>query len=351
MPYSIPTSVERRLLRAGAKKASTWGAAVAVAAGGELRIKGISGLKHDRDYSPGEYANTPFVATGVLTDIKPPDVALSGDLFYDHGMLGTLIALLFGTAGAPSGPTDTSAYTHTFQWADLATGFATLIAEFPGIIYEVASWKPMELGLKVGGGRIQFDLKGRGNTMIDSSVVNGATQSGLLSFGGQDTPVLFNHASVKMNAQSGADVAAATALVVSGLQATFKRAIDAIHGAGSPAIIEPKENGFPEIKLKLDFPRYATDNTALQAAMIAGTLQKVLITMTSPLLAGSASAYYSIKLYFPNLRIVQQDAPWDEIVKNGIELVAEQAATAPTGMSYTRPYAVIVNKQTTDYLA
>jgi hypothetical protein len=346
-----PTTVERRLLAAGFKKGSTWGTAVALGATDELRVKGISGMTHSRDYSPGEYANTPFVAGGVLTDIKAPDPSLSGDLLYDAGALFRAIAMLFGTAGV-SAVAETSAYTHTFQWADLADGlFGTLALENPGIIYECASWKPSELALKVGGGRIQFDVKGRGNVVIDSSTVNAAAQMDALTFAGQDAPVLFNHAAIKMNAQGGADVAAATALVVSGMNPTFKRAYDGIHVAGSPSIVEPKESGFPDIRLKLDFPRYATDNTGLQAAMIAGTLQKVLIVLTSPLLAGATTAKYALSIFYPGMRIVQQDAPWDEIVKNGIELVAEQAAAAVTGMTYLRPYLTIVNKFATSYLA
>jgi hypothetical protein len=350
MPYAIPTTPERRLLRAGLKKGSAWRTAVALGAGNEIRVRSIGGLVHSRDYSPGLYANQPYVSTGVLTNVKPLDVSIGGDLLYDPGMIGTALALLFGTAGTPSGPAGTTAYTHTFQWADLVAGFFTLAAEFPNIIYEVPSVMPTEFGLKVGDGRIQFEMKGRGNTLTDASATNAAAQTGAMTFVGQDAPVLFSHSSVKMNAASGADVAGTTAFVVSGLDANFKRNIDGIHGAGYDNIMQPRESGFPEIKLKLDFPRYATENSALQAAMIAGTLQKVLVSLTSPLFAGTAIPY-SINLYFPTMRILSQAAPWDEIVKNGIELVAEQAAAAPTGMSYTRPYLVMVNKQAADYLA
>lgn len=348
---ATPSTPERRLLAAGLKKGSTWRTAVALGSGNEIRVRSIGGLVHSRDYSPGHYADTPFTATGVLTDVKAPDISIGGDLLYDPGALGTALALLFGTAGAPSGPTDTSAYTHTIQWADLVAGFFTLAAEYPSIIYEAASVMPTEFGLKVGDGRIQFELKGRGNTVIDSSSTNAATQMDALTFGGQDTPVLFSHAAVKMNTASGADVAGTTALVVSGLDVSYKRNIDAVHGAGYDNIMQPRENGFPEIKVKLDFPRYATDNSGLQAAMIAGTLQKMSIVLTSPLLAGAASAKYVMSLFFPSLRIVSQNASWDEIVKNGVELVAEQAASAPTGMSYARPYITMINKQSADYLA
>jgi hypothetical protein len=351
MPYSIPTSVERRLLRAGYKKATTWGTAVAMAAGDEIKVKSISGMTHSRDYSPGQYANTPFVASGQLLDIKAPEPSLGGDLFFDPGALGVGIAQLFGTAGAPTVQGATTAQKHIFQWADLCAGFGTLVKEVPGLLYECASWKPADLSIKVSGGKIAFELKGKGNTVIDSSAVNGATQSGLLTNGGNiDTVIPFGVGPVKMNAASGADVAAATALVVSGLDIGFKRTYDDVHAAGGYSIIEPRESGFPEIKLKLDFPRYATDNSGLQAAMIAGTLQKVLIAFTSPLEAGTAYPY-SLKFFFPSMRILTQNAPWEEIVKNGIELVAEQAAAAPTGMTYTRPYIELINKFATNYLA
>jgi hypothetical protein len=55
-------------------------------------------------------------------------------------------------------------------------------------------------------------------------------------------------------------------------------------------------------------------------------------------------------LYFPRLRMLMPEASYDEIVKNGIELVAEEAASNPTGMSYTRPYMTLVNKRSTNYL-
>jgi len=348
---ATPTTAERRLLAAGAKKASTWGTAVALGAGNEIKIGSMAGMVMSRDYSPGKYADTPFVSMGALTDVKPPDVTLGFDHYYDPGALGVLMALLFGTAGAPSQQGGTTAYKHTLQWADLATGlFATLCAEFPGKIYEVASFKPLSLGFKVGDGRIKGELKGRGNTVIDTSATNTATQIDALTWVGQDAPALFAHASIKINGESAGDVTAATALECSGFDLDFARGLDAQLVAGSQTIIEPAESGFPEVKLKLDFPRMNATNAAFLATMIAETTQKALITLTSPLEAGTAYPY-SWKFFFPRLRIVGNPPSWDEIVKNGLELVAEAAAAAPTGMSYTRPYIEIINKQSTNYLA
>ena len=74
------------------------------------------------------------------------------------------------------------------------------------------------------------------------------------------------------------------------------------------------------------------------------------IRYTGTVLAGATSVYHAITLYFPRMRMLMPEAGFDEIVKNGVELIAEEASAAPTGMAYTRPYMTIVNKRSTDYL-
>ncbi len=348
---ATPTSPERRLLAAGAKKATTWGTAAALGVGSELLLTKLSGMDHSQDYVPAKYANRAFpTANGVLTNIKPPEVTIEAELQYDHGTLEMLMALLFGTAGAPAAQGATVAYKHIYQWADLVAGFATLCRENAGIIYEVPSFMPSEFTIKVSNGLIIAELKGRGNLVKDDSSVNAATQIDALTFVGQDTPMLFSHGVFKINAESGADVASETALEVAGFEISFKRNHDAQHVAGSSSIIRPRESDFPEVRVKLDFPRFDAVNKLHLAALKAETTQKMLIAFTSPLLA--ATAYpYSRKFYFPRLRMVDTKAPWEEIVKNGLELVAEQATANPTGMSYARPYLETINKFATDVLA
>jgi hypothetical protein len=74
----------------------------------------------------------------------------------------------------------------------------------------------------------------------------------------------------------------------------------------------------------------------------------MLIEFTGPLI--ELGLYYKLSLYFPRLRIVDIDNPFDDIVPASITLEAEAAAAAPTGMDYARPYLELLNAYNTDYL-
>jgi hypothetical protein len=346
---ATPTGSERRALAAGFKKSSTWGTAVALGAGDGALLKGLSGLIHGRDYLPAKEADTPFVLSGVMGDIKPVDFTLAFDARYDPTALGVVLALMFGTAGAPTQQGGTAAYKHIFQWADTLSGkFGTFCAEYPGKIFEVASAKALEFSLKGSSGIIQGEAKLRGNTVIDTSATNTATQIDALTYADRENRIAFSHSSVKINAQSGGDVTGETALECNSWEVNYKRGGDGVNVAGSASIIEPAEGDHPEITVKLGFPRMNSVNAAFLATFIAGTTQKLLLKCTGALIAGSY--YYDLAMYFPRLRMTKPDASWEEIVKNGLELSAEQASANPTGMSYTRPYIELINLRTTDYL-
>lgn len=349
---ATPTGPERRFLAAGARKATTWRTAVATGAGFGLNCKAISGFNPSRDLLIAQEVDSPLPFSGALNIYKPQDFTITSDMLYSPGMLGMMIAQLFGTAGTPTGPADTSAYTHTFQWANGGVGFSTVAVEMPGIIFECASAKPIEWSLKSAAqGFVTSELKCRGNKIIDSSAVNTFTQMDALTYDERTNHVKYEVQNVKMNAQSGADVTSATALEVTGVEVSYKRTgHDGVAVSGYSDIMEPAEGGYPEIRVKLKFPHMDAVNRLFLATSIAETTQKMLIKYTHNVLAGAATVYYSMSLYFPRLRMLCPEASWDEIVNLGLELVAEEASAAPTGMTYTRPYVQLVNKRATDYL-
>ena len=351
---ATPTGPERRFLAAGLRKATTWRTAVALGANYGLNCKGISGFNPARDLIVAQEVDMPLPFSGAMNIYKPQDFTILSDMLYSPGALGTGIASLFGTAGTPAGPTDTTAYTHTFQWANSNNGiFCTVAVEMPGKIFECPSAKAMEWSLKCAAqGLVQSELKMRGTRVIDSSGVNTATQMDALTYNERDNYARFEFQNVKMNEQSGGDVTGATALEVSSVEVDYKRTgHDAFCASGFGDIQEPAEGGYPDIRIKLKFPHMdAVANTFLATA-IAETTQKMLIKYTHNVLAGAATVYYSMSLYFPRLRMLCPEASWDEIVSVGLELVAEEASTAPTGMIYTRPYVQLVNKRADGYLA
>ena len=336
--------------KVGLKKGETWGTAVALGASDQLLCKKLSGLKASRKYSPSDHAGATFRPAGVMTDYTPPDISIGGDLSYELGAIGRHLALLFGTAGTPTKQGATTAYKHEIKWADFGAGFYTLAAEFPGVIYEAPSVMPLGLALKVEDGRIAYEAKGRGDNCKDDSSINGAVQMAALT-PALDVPVTFNQLKVYMNGRDVAtDVLTTTPLEVSGIEPVFNRNYDSQYVAGSPTIVLPAAADYPDISLKLNFPRFAAVNAAYLAAHIAGTPQKVALQLTSPLEAGPGF-YYSITIFYPSMIIQNPDPSREKIIKHSIELVAERAQTNPTGMSSTLPYVAIVNKQSTDYLA
>lgn len=349
---ATPTGPERRLLAAGAKKSTTWGTAVALGASAGLNTKGITGFVRVQDYLIAAEVDSALARSGQLDVIKPIDATIQTDLLYDPGALGTLIALLWGTAGTPTQQGGTAAWLHKFQLADTNWNkIATLAVEFPGIIHEMRSCKSIEWSLKAAGsGILQSELKVRGEQIIDDSAVNTSTQMDALTYDDRENRALFRHSVVKMNDASAGDVSSATAFVTNNIELAIKRqGYDSVHPAGQYGIIEPAEGGYPDIRVKISFPRFDAVNKVFQATAIAETLQKMTVTFTGPLIA--STYYYQYKFYFPKLRMMVPEASWDEIVKNGLELIAEEASANPTGMSHTRPYVEIINKRTTDYLA
>lgn len=347
---ATPTTPEERLYATAAIKGAAWGTALAVGAGKGLLLTSDGNPMAKQPYKRAEEADTPFIQTGDLGDIDPVDFSPAFFMRYDPGAGGMLESLLFGTAGTPTLVGATLAYKHVFQWADSVYGkFAIYATEMPGKIYEVASAKVMGLTLNVADGFLMGSLKLRGNTVIDTSAVNTATQMDAITYVNRFNRIKFRQGSVKMNAQSGGDVASATVLELSGLTIVYDRKFDTKHVAGSSTIIEPNEEGYPEIKIKLSMPRFNSVNAAFLATLKAETPQKMLIKFTGALI--ETGFYYDRALYFPRVVITNFESKKDKIVTLDIDLDAEQAATAPTGMIYVRPYEELVNLQTTDYQA
>jgi hypothetical protein len=347
----IPTTPEKRLLAVGAKKTSAWGTAVAVGAGDGLLIVTDGGPTRKQPYSPAKEHDTPFVRTGDLGPIDPIDFALSFFMRYDPGRLGTLLAMIYGTAGAPT-LLGTTAYKHTFQSKDTIEGlFATYAKEIPGKVHEIASVKPYAVEFSIAEGFLQASLSLRGNKLIDDSAVNQATQMEALSYPDRYNRVKFSELAVRMNDESGGDVSTETPLVINGLTISIARTPDAVPPAGQDYILEPLESDFPLSTVKLSFPRANSINTAFFQKFTSETPQKLLAKFTGKLI--EAGYYYDLAFYFPRLKLSPDppNYPDNEIVPAEITLVSEEAATAPTGMQYARPYFELVNIATADYLA
>ncbi|MHB8053675.1 MAG: hypothetical protein ACYDH3_00260 [Candidatus Aminicenantales bacterium] len=244
-----------------------------------------------------------------------------------------------------------TAMKHVLDFADYNDVFFTYAVERPGKIWEIPSAMPMKYVLKFSAGNVKGALTMRGNTLIDDSAVNTATQLDALTYQDMGNRIKAGHAVVRMNAASGDALAVGDALEVSDMEITIERQLDDYHPAGQFTIGQPKEKGW-KVSVKLTLPRTSATNLAYLATYKAQTAQKLDIVFTSPV-AAATGVYYSRTFGFPRMKIVEAPAaPLADIMTTTINLEAEEAAAAPTGMTgHVRPYAEMVNLQATGYLA
>lgn len=349
---AIPTIAQKRLLAAGVIKSDeSWGTAKAIAAAGGILIESDGGLSRSQPYLPAKESDTPFVMEGDLGPIDPVDFAPAFTMRYDPGGLGILIAQLFGTAGSPS-DLGNGVYSHTFQWNDENYGeFCTFAIERPSKIFEVASAKPYMLDLNIADGFLKGTIGLRGNTLINTSAVNTLTQMDALTYKDRGNRIKFSQVEININDQSGGNLNAESALEVSDFTVHYERPHDGLHGAGSPSIIEPAQNGQPIITVTLNFPRMNDVNDAYFADFIAETEKKLQIKCTGAIAGTGGSLTFTFLMRFPRMRIIPPvDYPFDDIVPATIQLQAEKAASNPTGMDYAQPFIFLSNERSTDYL-
>lgn len=349
---ATPTIPEGRLMAAAAKKsAQSWGTAEALGAGNGILIEEDGGLKPTRPYLPAKETDSPYVLSSTLGPHDACDFTPTGTFRYDGGALITLIAMLFGTAGAPT-DYGSGAYEHKFQWKDsLSALFATYAIERRGKIWEVPSVKPMSLELSISDGLLKYALGLRGNKCVDNSAINTATQMDAITYASRATRAEFKDCKFYMNYLADPDVENASyELEVSEFTITFSRSPDAVPVAGDDHIIEPLEEDWPSCVVELTFPRMNATNAAYFTDFNSQNYMKALIHFTSTVEIGGGT-YYTLRIYLPYMKISDIDFPHGPIIPGNLQLTAEEAASAPTGMAYKRPYISLINSASADYLA
>ena len=346
---TTPAIPQRRLMAAGFRNGAAWGTALETGAGLGALLESDGGLTRTQPYLPALEADSPFPVEGDLGPIDPIAFAPEFSMRYDLGGLGVALAKFFGTAGNPNAQGD-SMYQHTFWWDNEIYGnFVTFALEKLSKIFEVPSAKPTAFDLSIADGFLKGSLSFIGNTLIDNSAVNEATEMDAITYATRGNRIKFSQGNIYMNDQSAGDVANETALVISDLAVHYERPHDGLHGAGSASIIEPMENGAPIVTVTLTFPRMSTiNNLYFTTDFIAEVEKKILIDFIGNV--PNAALPYRLKMYFPRMRIISCEYTWDDIIPASITLQAEKAASDPTGMSYMIPVMVTDNGRTTDYL-
>ena len=207
------------------------------------------------------------------------------------------------------------------------------------------------LDLNIADGFLKGSIGLRGDSLINTSAVNTLTQMDALTYADRGNRIKFSGLTVYLVDQSlAADPDTTSAIELSDISLHLERPHDSPHKGGSESIIEPAENAHSIITITMTFPRMNTVNNAYFANFIAETEKKAYIWFAGAYLNGVSGQKYEFQFYFPRLRIINIDYPFDEVVPATITLQAEEAASNPDGFGNTIPYLRIVNTRSTDYL-
>jgi len=341
------------------KKAATWGTAVACGAGdGILFLSGQA--KRDAQVVVDESRGRAFAL-----DATPGPIACAPSYKFNLRYAGMelLAAMLMGTAGVPTQQGGSAAYLHALRWNTDPYGLMLTIAKnMIAYIEEVPTAKVVGITItgEVGPNPLTMDVEVIGiNKEVASAVNTLATFANVtIPTDADRNPVMFSQTVFRLNAQGGAALGAGDLIYPSKFTLAIKRKMKGENtgayrttGANPQDLVdEPSNDGFPDIKLTLEFPKHTA--TTYLAALAADSRYKMDIAATGALIA--ATYYYKHLWQFPHLQMINAN-PTDDNgrIKEPLEFNVLGALAAPTGMTgITTPVAWdIMSKKSTDPLA
>lgn len=321
-----------------AKKATTWGTAVACGALNGFMSR-PSGIKETSDVDLDDSLGTFFSADGT-----PGAIKCEGDLpaYLRYSGMELLLALAMGTAGVPTTHAPgTLSKDYAYKPAKNVDGlFATFVKHMKNYIAEVPSLKidgftikgetgkPLELILNTTGCYINENTSTGTNTLTTANNITIAETGNRVNFA---------QGVFRMNDQSGIALAAGDQIYPNSFELTFKRKLTGVYGSMTKGttskrdvIDEPTNDGVPEISLKLSFPRHTS--ATMLTALGNDTRKKMDIIFTGAIIEGAIP--YLFTLQFPHLQIKTVDVVDEQgIIKEPVEFLVHAAATAPVGMA------------------
>jgi hypothetical protein len=323
-------------LKAAIKKAATWGTAVVAGANNGFMFLPTS-IKKDAGVEVDD-----SLGTYVSKDGTPGAIKVEGDIpgYLRYDGLDLFFALFLGVAGAPVQQGATTAYAYTYKWLNSIDGlFATYVKHMKNYIEEHPSLKIVGFTLKGEVGKaLQLSFKTISQNKVIDSVLNTTTTFNNVTVYEAANRVRFSEGVFRMNDQSAIALASPTDLIhPSSFELSAMRKLKGVYGTykttGTNAqdlIDEPTNDGPPEIKLKLTFPRHT--NTTYLAALGADTRKKMDIVFTGGLIA--STFYRTFMLQLPHLQMLNDD-PADAagIITEPIEFLVHGASAAPAGMT------------------
>lgn len=335
--------VQARQTKVGVNVATSgsWGTSAAVAtavgAGDGHYVRDDLNVQLQVNRSRDDSAGQNFIGSVQTATTKAIEAALPMYLHYNDVFQNVLWAMTLGTGGtAPVRTGTTIAYTNTFEPATNKTGkYATIVRDKVQYVSEVPGAKFVGFELTFGeNGRAEIAWKFIGDDEKRTSTINTSTQINALTFPTLGLRAFFDDVIFRLNLQSGGALGASDALKITSLKVTVAQPLDMKFVGGQLTIIEPEENGFPDIMIEATCARFDSVSDAFFTSHRAGTLYKGDCTFTGG--AIDATSNYGLLLQFPNLDVDVFDAKVPGAaaqVEPKLKLRALSTTAAPTGMA------------------
>lgn len=323
---------------------NSWGVATTVTKGHYFNSSGGMSLKPAR--LNDEAFGQAFLGSGDLGEVEAPNLTWAGQSRYDD--YGYVLAAL--AMGSPSAATlvtsvagQTTSYSHVIDLADTIDGLGATGA-FDKVLFidELTSFKVFGFSEAVGdGGVMETTYKVLGSKPTNISSINFAATMTAASMPALSNRITRPQGTWRMNAQSGNSLVAANAIKVESVEISFERPQDAPFVFGQDYVDEPADNGHPEVKVTVQYPRMNTVSANSLYASLRGadTKWKADLKFLGAFI-NSTDRY--MKYYeFPQLELDETDG-FDlngaTQIKPKAMFTAKMASTSPANMPVVRPF-------------
>jgi hypothetical protein len=325
---------------------NSWNVAASVTKGARFMSDG--GLKHTPTFVEDKSFGETWLGPAEAGDIAPPDLTLQGQARYEDFNY-VLEALSMGSPAtvtiSTSAAGQTTSWSHVLDLAPSIDGLcATMAVDRKLFVEELTSGKVYGFGETYGdAGIIMQSFKVLGSKVTDISSVNINSTVYGASYPALGGKIYRKQGTFRINAQSGGALGSSDAIPsAESFEFTFTRPQDRSYGFGSDVILEPADNEFPEISLRVTFARMNTVTAnSLRAGLRAGTAYKCDWTYLGAFI-NSTDQYK--KLYqapYAELQAFETPTAGAAQVKPVALFLLKKPSAAPTGMSgVTNPFRI-----------
>lgn len=320
---------------------NSWGVAASVTKGTYFQSDG--GMHYAPQRVDDDAFGQAFLSEGDFGNVDAPKGTWTTRMrFESHEYI--LEALAMGSPAAVTISTSTAGQTTSWvHQIDLAPSIDGLgiTAAIDKVLFvdELTSAKITGFMVQVGdGGVMDEGIKFLGTTTTHISSTNTRSTVYGAAFPPLNDRVFMKQGTWRMKVQSAGALGASDKVDAEKVEIDFDRPQDAPYVFGQEYIYEPADNGFPQIKITVQYPRMNTvSGNSLVQALRDDRVFKADLTFLGTSI--NATDTQKILYQFPCLELDEAVQPikGPQQLKPTAKFTAKLATTSPTGMAFVNP--------------